>query len=132
MPLLYERIKQSMTSCREAAAFFKKRGVAEEEYGRTLQKSYKSSLESYGSADGKAGTFVSSWHNILATHEHLADGRIKFGQRLGEMSEELSNLVKEIDRNRKSAKETGQRLERGLMDAEASVEKVSIRNQVRT
>lgn len=125
LPLLYERIKQSMTSCREASAFFKKRAAIEEEYGRSLQKLYKGSLESYGTAEAKAGSYVSSWHTILATHEPLADGRIRFAQKLAEMSEELNNLVKEVDRNRKTARDTGVRLERGLLDAEASVEKVS-------
>lgn len=121
--LLYERIKQSMTSCKEASSFFKKRAIIEEEYGRSLQKVCKSSLESYGSAEAKAGTYVSSWHSILVTHEGVAEGRIRFGQRLAEMSEELNNLVKEVDRNRKSARDTGVRLERGLLDAETSVEK---------
>lgn len=114
-----------MISCREASAFFKKRATIEEEYGRAMQKLFKTSLESYGSVDGKAGTYVSSWHTILATHENLADSRIRLAQRLNEMSEELNNLVKEVDRNRKTAKETGQRLERALLDAEGSVEKVS-------
>lgn len=116
-----------MNSCREAANFFKKRAVLEEEYGRSLLKLSKASLESYGSVDGKAGSYVSSYHTILSTHEHLGESRLKFAQRLGEMSEELNNLIKEVDRNRKTAKDTGVRLERNLVEAEASVEKARAR-----
>ncbi|CAO1637231.1 unnamed protein product [Parajaminaea phylloscopi] len=125
--LLYERIKQSMNSAREAASFFKKRAALEEEYGRSLQKMSKVALESYGSVDGKAGSYVTSYHTILATHEQLAESRLKFAQRLAEMSDELSNLVKEVDRNRKSARDTGSRLERNLLDAEQGVEKARTR-----
>lgn len=127
LPLLYERIKQSMNSCREAATFFKKRAAIEEEYGRTLQKLAKTSLDSYGSSDGKAGSYVSSYHSILASHEPLAESRLRLAQRLNEMSDELTTLVKEIDRSRKGAKETGTRLERNLLDAESGVEKAKSR-----
>ncbi len=39
------------------------------------------------------------------------------------MSDELSNLAKEVDKSRKQARETGSRLEKNLQDAEAGVEK---------
>ena len=32
----------------------------------------------------------------------MAESRLKFGARLNEMSEELNNLVKEVDKNRKA------------------------------
>lgn len=59
----------------------------------------------------------------MKTHEIIGDSRLRFSQKLTEMSEELSNLSKEVDKNRKYAKETGTRLERNLIDAELSVEK---------
>lgn len=55
MPLLYDRIKQSMTSAQQTAAFLKKRAVIEEEYARAMSKLARSSAESYASAEGKAG-----------------------------------------------------------------------------
>jgi hypothetical protein len=39
----------------EASAFFKKRAVIEDEYGRTLQKLSRSTSEVYAVNDGKAG-----------------------------------------------------------------------------
>ncbi|CAO1637713.1 unnamed protein product [Sympodiomycopsis kandeliae] len=128
LPLLYDRIKQSMTSTREASNFFKKRALIEEEYSKSLLKLTKSSLESYNnSIESKAGTFVKSYHSILSIHEQLAESRYKLGTKLNEMSEELNTLVKEVDRDRKNAKETGTRLERALLDAESGVEKARSR-----
>jgi len=49
---------------------------------------------------------------------------MKFSQQLGEMSEELNVLGKEVDKSRKSGKELGARLERGLNEQEGLVEKV--------
>lgn len=62
----------------------------------------------------------------MRTHESLADNRLRFAAKLSEMSDELMTLSKEVDRNRKQARETGLRLERNLQDAEAGVEKVRL------
>ncbi len=38
----------------------------------------------------------------MRTHEAMAESRTKFALRLNEMSEELNNLVKEVEKNRKA------------------------------
>ena len=123
MPLLFDRIKQSMVSAREASAFLKKRAVIEEEYARSMAKLARSTFETYSLSDAKAGTFVTSWHAVVKTHETIADNRLRFAAKLSEMSDELSNLSKEVDKSRKQARETALRLEKNLQDAEAGVEK---------
>ncbi|KIK60508.1 hypothetical protein GYMLUDRAFT_167927 [Collybiopsis luxurians FD-317 M1] len=123
VPLLLDRIKQSMVSCREASVFFKKRAVIEEEYGKTLQKLSRTTAEVYAMNDGKAGTFVNAWQNSMRIHEALGENRIRFSQRLNEMSEELANIAKEVDKNRKSTKELATRYERALQESEAYTEK---------
>ena len=105
----------------EASVFFKKRAVLEEEYGRGMQKLAKTTSDVYAMNDGKAGyvfylqihaclfltnynilrTFVNAWQSTLKVHEVLAENRIRFAQRLNEMSEDLANLAKEVDKNRK-------------------------------
>lgn len=55
MPLLYDRIKQSMLATNHAATFFKKRAVIEEEYGRSMMKLAKSTGEAYATSEAKAG-----------------------------------------------------------------------------
>ncbi|SPC63250.1 related to GTPase-activating protein beta-chimerin [Ustilago sp. UG-2017b] len=127
MPLLFGRIKQSMLSAREASLFLKKRAVIEEEYARSMAKLARSTFETYSLSDAKAGTFVKSWHSMLKTHETIADNRLRFAGKLSEMSDELSNLAKEVDKSRKQARETGMRLEKNLQDAETGVDKARAR-----
>lgn len=46
-------------------------------------------------------TFVTAWQSALRTHEQMAENRLRFAQRLNEMSQELSTLAKEVDFSRK-------------------------------
>ncbi|EJD47891.1 RhoGAP-domain-containing protein [Auricularia subglabra TFB-10046 SS5] len=130
VPLLLDRIKQGMVSCREASTFFKKRAVLEEEYGRNLQKLARSTSETYSMSDGKAGTFVSAWQTSMKIHDVMADNRIKFAQRLNEMSDDLATLAKEVDKNRKQTKELAARFERTLQDSEITTERAKGRFDV--
>ncbi|PPQ79686.1 hypothetical protein CVT25_003260 [Psilocybe cyanescens] len=123
VPLLLDRIKQGVVSCREAAVFFKKRAMVEDEYGKTLQKLSRSTSEMYALNDGKAGSFVSAWQSSMRIHEAMAENRIRFAQRLNEMSEELGTLVKEVDKNRKQTKDLATRYERALQESEGITEK---------
>ncbi|GAW03253.1 hypothetical protein LENED_004962 [Lentinula edodes] len=132
VPLLLDRIKQSMVSCREASVFFKKRALIEEEYGKTLQKLARTTTELYSMNDGKAGSFVAAWQNSMKVHEVLSENRIRFSQRLNEMSEELANIAKEVDKNRKSTKELATRYERALQESETATEKCKNRLDVTT
>lgn len=130
VPLLLDRIKQSTVSCREASMFFKKRAALEEEYGKNLQKLVRTTSEGYSTGDGKAGSFVSAWQSSMRLHEVMAENRIRFAQRLNEMSEELASLSKEVDKNRKQTKDLASRYERSLQEAEISMEKSKTRLDV--
>ncbi|TFK52005.1 RhoGAP-domain-containing protein [Heliocybe sulcata] len=123
VPLLLDRIKQSMSSCKEAATFLRKRAAIEEEYGRNMQKLARTTSEGYTATDGKAGSFVNAWQMSMKIHDVLAENRLKFAQRLNEMSEELTNLIKEVDKNRKQTKDLANRYERALQDSETVTEK---------
>lgn len=46
-------------------------------------------------------SFVHAWQSSMKLHEVMADNRIRFAQRLNEMSDELASLAKEVDKNRK-------------------------------
>ncbi|BGP41630.1 Rho GTPase-activating protein [Rhodotorula kratochvilovae] len=127
MPLLLERMKQSMASCREASTFLKKRAQIEEEYARSMAKLARLSIESYSVGDGKAGSYVSSWLSLLRTHELLGENRLKFAAQLSEMSDELAVLGKEVEKSRKATKDLGARLEKGLQEQEGLVDKARIR-----
>ncbi|KAJ7252767.1 RhoGAP-domain-containing protein [Mycena haematopus] len=123
VPLLLDRIKQSMISCREASVFLKKRAAIEEAYGQNMHKLARMTADTYGMNDGKAGTFVTSWRSAMKIHESMGDSRLRFAQRLNEMSEELATLAKEVDKNRKQTKDLATRYERALQESEAITEK---------
>ncbi|KAJ7583131.1 Rho GTPase activation protein [Mycena floridula] len=123
VPLLMDRIKQSMVSCREASVFFKKRAAIEEEYGKSMQKLARATNDVYAMNDGKAGTYVSAWQASMKIHEAMADNRLRFAHRLNEMSDELSTLAKEVDKNRKGTKDLATRYERALQESEGVTEK---------
>ena len=40
----------------------------------------------------------------MRVHEKMADNRVRFSQRLNEMGDELSTLVKEVEKNRKQVR----------------------------
>ncbi|KAF8587871.1 RhoGAP-domain-containing protein, partial [Ramaria rubella] len=130
VPLLLDRIKQSMVSCREASVFIKKRAVLEEEYSKNMQKLARTSSEVYSMNDGKAGTFVAAWQSSMRIHEVIAENRFRFAQRLSEISEELVNLAKHVDKGRKETKELATRYERALSEAEIALEKAKMRHDV--
>ncbi|KAK6992195.1 Rho GTPase activation protein [Favolaschia claudopus] len=123
VPLLLDRIKQSMISCREASVFLKKRAAIEESYGQNMHKLARITADTYSMNDGKAGTFVAAWQSSMKIHEAVGDSRLRFAQRLNEMSEELATLAKEVDKNRKQTKELATRYERALQESEAITEK---------
>ncbi|KAI8985727.1 GTPase activating protein [Trametes punicea] len=127
VPLLLDRIKQSMVSCREAAAFLKRRAGVEDEYGRAMQKLARQAANEYATSEAKAGSFVNAWQSSMRTHELMAENRIKFAARLNEMSEELTNLAKEVDKTRKVTKDLATRYERALQESESITEKAKAR-----
>lgn len=70
-------------------------------------------------------SYVNSYLSLLRTHELLGDNRLKFAAQLTEMSEELLTLGKEVEKHRRSSKDLGTRLEKGLAEQEGLVDKVS-------
>ncbi|KAF8749114.1 Fes/CIP4, and EFC/F-BAR homology domain [Rhizoctonia solani] len=81
----------------------RKRAALEDEFGRGLFKLARTTTEVYAMNDGKQAAF--DW----------------------EMSDELASLAKEVERNRKNAKDLGARYERALQDAETAMEKAKAR-----
>jgi Rho GTPase-activating protein RGD1 len=62
----------------------------------------------YGHIDAQVDVYISSfvkaWQSSMRIHETMAENRLRFANRLNEMSEELLNLSKQVDKNRKSVR----------------------------
>ena len=57
----------------------------------------------YQNTDRFPRSFATAWEKSMKIHEVMADNRMKFASTLNEMSEDLNNLAKEVDRSRKQA-----------------------------
>jgi Rho GTPase-activating protein RGD1 len=85
-------------------------------------------------------SYVAAWQSSMKIHELMAENRLRFAQRLNEMSDELGTLAKEVDKNRKQVgfcqysrtcstilaiqtKELANRYERALQESEGLTEK---------
>lgn len=78
----------------------------------------------FSSLTSGRSSYVQSWVSLLRTHELLGDNRLRFAGQLSDMSDELIVLGKEVEKNRKTSKDLGTRLERGLAEQESLVDKV--------
>ncbi|CAG8574261.1 9732_t:CDS:10, partial [Acaulospora colombiana] len=111
----------------EAATFLKKRASIEDEYGRMMIKLAKSIQESHHLNDTKRGSYGDNWVNIMRLHESIGENRVKFAAAIQEISEEVSMLYKETEKSRKNLKDSGQKYERGIQDAEQALEKAKVK-----
>ncbi|ORX39261.1 hypothetical protein BD324DRAFT_619059 [Kockovaella imperatae] len=127
LSLLADRIKQSIASCKQVAVFFRSRAEIEEKYARSLQELYRTTGDVYSRADCKAGTFVSAYHSGLRLQSQVAENKLRFAQRLNEMSDELLGLAREGERLRKMHKENGMRYQGILQESEMVMDKAKSR-----
>ncbi|KAK1922699.1 hypothetical protein DB88DRAFT_496005 [Papiliotrema laurentii] len=127
LPLLADRIKQAIASCKQVAVFFRSRADIEEKYARSLIELGRTTAEVYARADCKAGTFVQAYHSSLRLQSQVAENRIRFSQRLNEMSDELLALAREGEKLRKLHKENGMRYQTILQESEVAMEKAKNR-----
>lgn len=58
-------------------------------------------LQIYANLTMSRRSFVNAWQSSMKVHEIIAENRIRFAQRLNEMSEDLLTLSKEVEKNRK-------------------------------
>ncbi|CED84616.1 Chimaerin and related Rho GTPase activating proteins [Phaffia rhodozyma] len=130
LPLLTERIKQSLASCKQTSTFLKSRARIEETYARSLGELGRDLMDQYSRSEGKAGSFLKAYNDTLRVNDLIAQQRLKYAAKLNEMGEELVSLGKEIEKARKQHKETGSRYERQLQDADLAMEKAKTRFDV--
>ncbi|KAI4110651.1 MAG: hypothetical protein LQ339_001227 [Xanthoria mediterranea] len=120
---LLTRLKQSVASAREFAAFLKKRSTLEEEHAQGLKKICKSSHESSRRPDNRQGSYAQHYDEVIGIHDRLADNGVQFALSIHQMHEDLHDLAVNIERGRKQWKQTGLNAEKRVQDSEALMEK---------
>ncbi|KAL9122741.1 MAG: hypothetical protein Q9187_000702 [Circinaria calcarea] len=124
---LLSRLKQSVASARDFAAFLKKRSILEEEHAQGLKKLCKSTYESTRRPDNRQGSYAQNYEDITRIHDRMADNGIQFALSLHQMHEDLHELAIEKERGRKHWKQTGLSAEKRVQDAELAMEKAKIK-----
>ncbi|KAJ3020073.1 hypothetical protein HKX48_001379 [Thoreauomyces humboldtii] len=125
-PLLLDRVKQSIQSTKEAAAFLKKRAAIEDEYGKAMLK-LGQSVAAGTRTDGKEGSFGEAWSQFVNIHERIGENRIKLSTQVAEAAEELVALQKDTERSRKQLKESTHSKWKMVQEAENCLEKAKVR-----
>ncbi|KAH8552365.1 Rho GTPase activation protein [Umbelopsis sp. PMI_123] len=130
LPCLLEKTRQDISVTKEALSFFKKRAAIEEEYGRQLTKLSQSMMEGHDRQQLVSDTLTQSWTNILKIHETIGEQRLKFGSEISEIAEDISFLIKDIDKKRKTTKDLSTRHERVLIDVDLALTKAKQRYEL--
>ncbi|MCJ1421241.1 hypothetical protein MMC32_007603 [Xylographa parallela] len=120
---LLTRLKQSIGSARDFAAFLKKRAALEEEHAQGLKKLCRTSHDTTRRPESRQGSYSRSFDEITRIHDNMADNGIQFALSLHQMHEDLQELAAEKDRSRKQWKQTGLSAEKRVQDSEAAMEK---------
>ena len=117
------RLKQSVASAREFAAFLKKRSTLEEEQAQGLKKVCRSSRELAKRPDSRQGSYAQNYDEILGIHDRMADNGVQFALFLHQMHEDLQDLAANIERGRKHWKQSGLSAEKRVQDSESFMER---------
>ncbi len=120
---LLTRLKQSITSAREFAAFLKKRSNLEEEQAQGLKKLCKASHDAARRPDNRQGSYVQNYEEVIRIHDSMADNGVQFALSLHQMHEDLHDLAANMERGRKHWKQNGLSAEKRVQDSEALMEK---------
>lgn len=123
MNTLLTRLKQSVASAREFAAFLRKRSTLEEEQAQGLKKLCKSSHESARRPDNRQGSYAQNYDEIIRIHDRMADNGVQFALSLHQMHEDLHDLAANMERGRKHWKQNGLSAEKRVQDSESMMEK---------
>ncbi len=124
---LLNRLKQSIASARDFAAFLKRRSALEEEQATGLRRLAKSQQEALRRMEVKAGSYAAQVAEVMRVHERMAENGMQFALSLHQMHEDLNELSANMDRGRKQWKHTGLDAEKRSSDAEAIMTKAKAR-----
>lgn len=120
---LLNRLKQSIASARDFAAFLKKRSSLEEEQATGLKRLARSQLESLKRVEVRSGSYAVQLAEVMRVHERMADNGMQFALSLHQMHEDLNELSTNMERGRKQWKHEGLDSEKRASDAEAAMQK---------
>lgn len=124
---LLNRLKQSIASARDYAAFLKKRSTLEEDHATGLKRLAKLQIETIKRNESRGGSYAGRLSEVMRVHERMADNGMQFALSLHQMHEDLNELSNNMERGRKQWKHDGLDAEKRASDAEAAMHKAKSR-----
>lgn len=124
---LLSRLKQSVASARDFAAFLKKRSTLEEEQATGLRRLVRTQQDALKRVEVKAGSYAAQVAEVMRVHERMAENGMQFALSLHQMHEDLNELSTNMERGRKQWKHEGLDAEKRASDAEAAMLKAKSR-----
>ncbi|KAI9784729.1 MAG: hypothetical protein M1816_000732 [Peltula sp. TS41687] len=121
--VLLNRLKQSIASARDFAAFLKKRSSLEEEHAQDLKKLCRTTHEGIKRPEHRQGSYAQQFDEFTRIHERMADHGLQFAQSLHQMHDELVDVTNSSERGRKHWKNAGLTAEKRVQDAETAMDK---------
>lgn len=120
---LLSRLKQSIHSCKEFATYIKKVATIENDHSQQLKKAARGATDTFKRSENRTGTFQTQVLDIIKSTDRVGDAGNNFIDSMHRIHDELLELVRSIDRQRKAAKEVALRNERNLQEAETQAER---------
>lgn len=124
---LLNRLKQSISSTKDFAAFIKKRAAVEEEHAQGLKRLSRGTHDLIRRPENRQGSFAQSYEELVRTHDRMAEHGLQFGSLLQQMSNDLNEIAANVDRGRKQWKTDGQAASKKVFDSESALDKAKTR-----
>ncbi|KAF2764415.1 RhoGAP-domain-containing protein [Teratosphaeria nubilosa] len=124
---LLNRLKQSIASARDFAAFLQKRSKLEEEQASGLKKLARAHLDTVKRSEMRGGSYAMQITEVMKVQERMGDNGMQFALSLHQMHEDLNALSVNMERDRKTWKHDGLGAEKKASDAEAAMQKAKSR-----
>ncbi|KAH0563409.1 hypothetical protein GP486_002014 [Trichoglossum hirsutum] len=120
---LLNRLKQSIASARDFAAFLGKRSALEDGHATGLRKLCKTTHEAIRRPDNRQGSYAQQLEEVMRIHERMVENGLAFSLSLHQMHDDLLELAMSMERGRKHWKQAGMNAEKRVQDSESLMEK---------
>ncbi|KAI9769425.1 MAG: hypothetical protein M1840_004127 [Geoglossum simile] len=125
--VLLNRLKQSIVSTRDFAAFLGKRSALEEVHATGLRKICRTTHEAIRRSDSRQGSYAQQLDEVIRTYDRMVENGLGFSLSLHQMQEDLLELAANMERGRKHWKQTGMSAEKRVQDSEMLMEKAKVK-----
>lgn len=95
----------------------------EDDHAKDMQRLCRSTADAVASRDARPASFAFQFDEVIKMHLSIADNETSFGLNLHRMSEDLEDLARNIEQQRKQWKATGLSAEHRVQSAEKALDK---------